>query len=95
MIINTDHNQDKYTTTQEFNKFTSENVAARLAQTNSANKNDIANFLKKKSFDDKLKKLNKTVISNKTGHAIVENELNELQRNWSYINKRTNQRLDP
>ena len=81
MIINTDHNQDKYTTTQEFNKFTSENVAARLAKTNSSNKNDIANFLKKKSFDDKLKKLNKTVISNKTGHAIVENELNELQKN--------------
>ena len=78
MIINTDHNQDKYTTTQEFNKFTSENVAARLAQTNSASKNDIANFLKKTIFDDKLKHVNKTVISNKTGHVLVKNELNEL-----------------
>ena len=31
----------------EFNKLTSENFAARLAQANLASKNDIANFLKR------------------------------------------------
>ena len=66
--IATDHDHDKYITTQEFNKFTSENFTARLKRANLASKNDIANFVKKKpDFDNKLK----GVISNK-------NELNEL-----------------
>ena len=47
----------------------SENFTARLRQANLASKNDIANFVKKTSFDEKLK----TVTSNK-------NELNELSR---------------
>ena len=42
---------------QEFNKFASENFSARLAQTNLANKKDIANFVKKTDFDNKLKSL--------------------------------------
>ena len=54
----TDHNYDKYITTQEFNKLTSENFAARLAQANLASKTDITDFVKKTDFDDKLKKLN-------------------------------------
>ena len=62
--ITTDHDQDKYITTQEFNKLTSEKFSARLKQANLANKNDIANFVKKTDFD-KLK----NVTSNK-------NELN-------------------
>ena len=37
----------------------SENFAARLAQANLASKNDIADFVKKIDFDDKLKNLNK------------------------------------
>ena len=57
--IITDH--DKYITTQEFNKLTA----------NLASKSDIANFVKKADFDDKLQNLNKIVTSNK-------NELNEL-----------------
>ena len=51
--ITTDHNHDKYITTQEFNKLTSENFTARLAQANLISKNDIANFVKKTDFDDK------------------------------------------
>ena len=62
--ITTDHDQDKYITTQEFNKLTSGKFSARLKQANLASKNDIANFVKKTDFD-KLK----NVTSNK-------NELN-------------------
>ena len=38
---------------------TSENFAARLTQANLSSKNDIANFVKKTDFDDKLKNLNR------------------------------------
>ena len=31
-------------------------------------------------MDDKLKKINKKFISNKTKHVLVENELNELSK---------------
>ena len=61
----TDHNQDKYITTPEFNKLTAEKFAARLAQ---------ANLVTKIDFDDKLKTLNKKINSNKTKHLIVENK---------------------
>ena len=37
-------------------------------------------FVKRISFDDKLKNLNKKVTSNKTKHVLVENELNELSK---------------
>ena len=49
---NTDHDQPKYITTQEFNKLTSEKFAARLAQANLTSKNVIAYFVKKTDFDD-------------------------------------------
>ena len=49
------HDHDKYITTQEFNKLTSENLTARIAQENLASKSDIVNFVRKKDFDDKLK----------------------------------------
>ena len=55
----TDHDHDKYIITPEFLKLTAENFAARLAQANLASKSDIANFVKKTDFDDKLKNLNK------------------------------------
>ena len=45
----------KNITTPEFNKLTAENFAARLGQANLASKNDIANFVNKTDFDDKLK----------------------------------------
>ena len=41
----TDHNHDKYITTPEFIKLTSENFAVRLKQANSTSKSDIANFV--------------------------------------------------
>ena len=46
MKITTDHDQDKYITTQKFNKLTAESFTARLAHTNLARKNDIVNFVK-------------------------------------------------
>ena len=67
--IATDHNHDKYITAQEFNKVTSESFTVRLKQANLASKNDIANFVNKTDFDNKLK----DVTSNK-------NELNELSK---------------
>ena len=57
-----DHNHDKYITTQEFNKLTSENFATILAA-----KADIAGIVKKAHFDEKLTKLTKKLIQiNKT-----------------------------
>ena len=44
----TDH--DRYITTQEFNKLTAKNFAARLKQANLASKNDIVSFVKKDRF---------------------------------------------
>ena len=44
----TDHgHSNKYITTQEFNKLTSENFAARLAEANLASKNYIAALVKR------------------------------------------------
>ena len=45
--MTTDHDHNKYITTQEFNKLTTETFTARLAQANVASKNDIANFIKR------------------------------------------------
>ena len=59
----THHNFDRYITAPELNELTS----ARSKQTNLASKSDIANFLNKTDFNNKLK----DVTSNK-------NELNEL-----------------
>ena len=56
-----------------------ENLTARLAQTNLASKNDVANFVKKTEFEDKLQNLNERVTSNKTKHLLIENELKKLQ----------------
>ena len=50
----TDHNQDKYITTPEFNGLTSGNFTTRLRQSNLAGKSDIDNFVKKTDFDNKL-----------------------------------------
>ena len=48
----TDHKHYKYITTPEFNKFTAENLAARLSQ---------ANLTTKTNFDAKLSSLNKKI----------------------------------
>ena len=65
-----DHNHDKYITTQEFNKLTTENFNARLVQANSIGKTD---------SDAKLQSLSKRITSNKTKNLLVENELKKLK----------------
>ena len=50
-------------------KLTSENFTARLKQANLASKNNIANFVKKTDFDNKLKNV-----------ATSKNKLNELSK---------------
>ena len=72
------HDHAKYITTQEFNRLTLVNFASRLTQASLVGKNAIANFVKKTDFDDKLKYLNKKVISNEIKHVLVKNELNKL-----------------
>ena len=55
-----DHDHDKYITTEEFSKLTSDTFTARLAQANLASKYDSVDFIKKKTdFEDKPKNLNK------------------------------------
>ena len=63
--ITADHDHDKYITTKEFSKLTSEKFAEKLAQANLASKNDIAALVKKTDFDDKLKNLNKKITPKK------------------------------
>ena len=66
----TDHKHDKYITTPEFNKLTAENFSARLAQ---------ANLITKTDFDAKLSSLNRKIVSNKTKHLLIENELKKIE----------------
>ena len=67
----TNHDHDEYITTSEFNKLTTENFKARLAQVNLVTKTD---------FDTKLQNLNRKITSNKIKHLLVENELKKLQK---------------
>ena len=60
-------------------KFTAENFDLRLKGANLASKSDIANFLNKTHFDNKLVSFNRRINSNKTKHVLVENELKKLQ----------------
>ena len=57
-----------YITTLEVNEITAGNFTERLKQANLIPKGDISDFVKKTDFDDKLKKLNKKVTSNKSKH---------------------------
>ena len=45
--IRTDYDDNKYITTEEFNKLKAESFTARLAQAKLASKSGIANFVKK------------------------------------------------
>ena len=67
----TDHNHDKYVTTVEFNRLTTENFKTRLAY---------ANLITKTNFDTELKKISERVTSNKSKHLLVENELKKLKK---------------
>ena len=66
-ILGHDHNNE-YNTTREFNNLMVDNFDARLKQAKLAAKADIADFVKKTDFNDKLKIFNKKRFfkSNKT-----------------------------
>ena len=62
-MLLTDHNHDKYITTPEFDRLTTENVKARLAQ---------ADLVTKTDFDTKLQDISKKITSNKTKHFLLK-----------------------
>ena len=66
----TNHNHDKYTDTQEFNKLTADVFNERIAQ---------VDLITKTEFDSRLSKLNRKITANKSKHLLVENELNKLK----------------
>ena len=71
------HNHDRYTDTQEFNKLAADVFNARLAE---------AKLVIKRDFEAKLSSLNRKVTHNKTKRLLVENELNKLKSfNLSYF----------
>ena len=59
----------EYITTQEFNKLTAENFAARLKE---------ADLVSKTGFDNKLTSFNKRITSNKTKYLEVQKKLDSL-----------------
>ena len=65
-----DNNDDKNINTPQFNNFTADIFAARLAQ---------ANLITKTDFDIKLTSFNNKINSNKTKHLLVENEFKKLE----------------
>ena len=68
--------QVKYVTTQEFNKLTAENFAARLKQ---------ANLVSKTDFDNKLISFNREIILNNTKYLQVLNSLTTKDYNFSQV----------
>ena len=66
----TDHNDDKYTTTPEFNTLAAGVFNARFSQ---------ANLITKTNFDAKLSSLNIKITANKSKHLLAENELKKLK----------------
>ena len=65
-----DNNDDKNINTPQFNNFTADIFAARLAQ---------ANLITKTDFDIKLTSFNNKINSNKKKHLLVENEFKKLE----------------
>ena len=85
----TDHcHSNKYITTQRFNKLTVENFEARLAQAKLRTKADIADFVKKTDFGDKLEILNRKVTSIKTKHIEAEKKITDLTNKIAQISKK-------
>ena len=88
-MITADYDHSKYITTQEFNKLIAENCIARLGKSNLANKNNIANFVKKTNFDNKLKNLNKNELnglSKKVKALSTEGLRKDLLNKFSILN---------
>ena len=67
---------------------TADNFVLRLAQVKLATKDDIADFVKRTDFGNKLKKLNKKVTSNKTKHVLVEKKLTDLTNKVAQISEK-------
>ena len=66
---------------QEFNKFTAENLAARLKE---------ANLLNKTDFDNKLTSLNKRITLNKIKHFEYQKKLNSVvTKDYNFFLDRT------
>ena len=78
-------NYAKYITTKEFNKLKANNLTATLKLVKLASKNDFANFVNKTDFDNKLLSFNKKIDLNKTKDVIVDNELNQLSKEFKAI----------
>ena len=74
----TDHNYDNYNTTPEFNKFTTEIFDSRLKRANLARRSDIANYLKKTDFYDKVK----YITSNKSSLNELSKTLKQYQQKY-------------
>ena len=89
--IITDHNHDKFITTQKFNRLISEDFAARLKQVNVARKTDISDvtgFLKKTDLDNKLRSFNKSITSNITKDIEFKTKLDDLEKIVEMISKK-------
>ena len=65
------HNHEKYITTPELNKVTTENFKARLKQTY---------LVTKTEFDTKLQDISKIITSKKSKYLLVETELKKLPK---------------
>ena len=73
---------------KEFNKLTAENFAAKLKQSHLATEADIDNFIETPDFDEKLKKLNKEVTSNKSKHLETEKKLTDITNKVAQISEK-------
>ena len=62
-----------------------DNFSARLAQAKLATKVDIADFVKKASFDETHINVNKKGTLNKTRHVEVKNEVDDLSKKVKII----------
>ena len=56
--------------------------------------NDIANFVKKTNFDNKLTNSNKKITLNNTRHIEVKTKLDDLEKKKKKTNIRINRRFD-
>ena len=67
----TDHSNDKYITTLEFNTLVADVFNVRLAQ---------ANLISKTAFNAKLSSLNRKITANNSKNILVKNELKKLKK---------------
>ena len=77
----TDHDHDKYITTSEFNKLTTEHFKARLAQVNLVTNIDLSN---------RLQSCNRNIVSSRELIKINKSKLNVIQKfDLSYFKGKT------